>query len=81
MIPALFLVSYPEIARLVDAKPVILPMHIFENFLFDVKLLESELSEKSKLLILCSPSNPIGSVYARKLLEEIAQIVERHPGF
>ncbi|CAL5326817.1 unnamed protein product [Camellia sinensis] len=33
----------------------------------------------SRLLILCSPSNPTGSVYPRKLLEEIAQIVERHP--
>ncbi|KAL6960107.1 Transaminase [Sarracenia purpurea var. burkii] len=66
-------------ARLADAKPVILPTHISENFLLDPKLLESELNEKSRLLIICSPSNPTGSVYPRKLLEEIAQIVGRHP--
>uniref|UniRef100_A0A5B6ZZV5 Bifunctional aspartate aminotransferase and glutamate/aspartate-prephenate aminotransferase n=1 Tax=Davidia involucrata TaxID=16924 RepID=A0A5B6ZZV5_DAVIN len=79
IIPAPFWVSYPEMARLADATPVILSTHISENFLLDPKLLESKLSEKSRLLILCSPSNPTGSVYPRKLLEEIAQIVARHP--
>ncbi|KAJ9670794.1 hypothetical protein PVL29_026994 [Vitis rotundifolia] len=79
IIPAPFWVSYPEMARLADATPVILPTLISENFLLDPKLLESKLTEKSRLLILCSPSNPTGSVYSRKLLEEIAQIVARHP--
>ncbi|KAL6338765.1 hypothetical protein AAG906_023915 [Vitis piasezkii] len=65
-------------ARLADATPVILPTLIFENFLLDPKLLESKLTEKSRLLILCSPSNPTGSVYSKKLLEEIAQIVAKH---
>lgn len=66
-------------ARLADATPVILPTRISENFLLDPKVLESKLTEKSRLLILCSPSNPTGSVYPRKLLEDIAQIVARHP--
>lgn len=66
-------------ARIADATPVILPTNISENFLLDLKLLESKLSEKSRLLILCSPSNPTGSVYPKKLLEEIAQVVARHP--
>ncbi|CAA2949348.1 bifunctional aspartate aminotransferase and glutamate/aspartate-prephenate aminotransferase isoform X1 [Olea europaea var. sylvestris] len=79
IIPAPFWVSYPEMARLADATPLILPTHISENFLLDPKLLESKLSEKSRLLILCSPSNPTGSVYPRKLLEEIAHVVARHP--
>ncbi|KAL2531431.1 Bifunctional aspartate aminotransferase and glutamate/aspartate-prephenate aminotransferase [Abeliophyllum distichum] len=79
LIPAPYWVSYPEMARLADANPVILKTHISEDFLIDPKLLESKLSEKSRLLILCSPSNPTGSVYPRKLLEEIAQIVARHP--
>ncbi|KAK6135021.1 hypothetical protein DH2020_031248 [Rehmannia glutinosa] len=79
LIPAPFWVSYPEMARLADATPVILPTPISENFLLDPKLLESKLSEKSRLLILCSPSNPTGSVYPRKLLEQIAKIVARHP--
>ncbi|KAL3818900.1 hypothetical protein ACJIZ3_004805 [Penstemon smallii] len=68
LIPAPFWVSYPEMARLADANPVILPTNISENFLLDPKLLESKLSEKSRLLILCSPSNPTGSVYPHELL-------------
>lgn len=79
LIPAPFWVSYPEMARLADATPVILPTHISEDFLLDPKLLESKLSEKSRLLILCTPSNPTGSVYPRKLLEQIAQVVAKHP--
>lgn len=79
IIPAPYWVSYPEMARLADATPVILQTHISQNFLLDPKDLESKLTEKSRLLILCSPSNPTGSVYPRKLLEEIAEIVARHP--
>ncbi|KAK4485953.1 hypothetical protein RD792_008605 [Penstemon davidsonii] len=79
LIPAPFWVSYPEMARLADANPVILPTNISENFLLDPKLLESKLSEKSRLLILCSPSNPTGSVYPHELLEQIAEVVARHP--
>lgn len=79
LVPAPFWVSYPEMARLADATPVILPTSLSSNFLLDPKLLESKLSEKSRLLILCSPSNPTGSVYPRQLLEEIAKIVAKHP--
>ncbi|XP_058179519.1 bifunctional aspartate aminotransferase and glutamate/aspartate-prephenate aminotransferase-like isoform X2 [Rhododendron vialii] len=79
IIPGPFYVSYPEMARLADAKPVILPTHISEDFLLDPKLLESKLSDKSRLLIICNPSNPTGSVYPRKLLEQIAQVVAKHP--
>lgn len=66
-------------ARLADATPVILPTRISENFLLDPKLLESKITEKSRLLILCSPSNPTGSVYPKKLLERFAEIVAKHP--
>ena len=79
IIPAPFWVSYPEMARLADAIPVILPTHISENFLLDPKVLESKLTEKSRLLILCSPSNPTGSVYPKRLLEEIAQVISKYP--
>ena len=66
-------------ARLADATPVILPTHIDYNFLLNPKLLESKITEKSRLLILCSPSNPTGSVYPKELLEKIAGIVAKHP--
>ncbi|RWR90738.1 bifunctional aspartate aminotransferase and glutamate/aspartate-prephenate aminotransferase [Cinnamomum micranthum f. kanehirae] len=74
-----FWVSYPEMARLADATPVILPTLISDDFLLNPKVLASKLNEKSRLLILCSPSNPTGSVYPKKLLEEIADIVAKHP--
>ncbi|XP_023551101.1 bifunctional aspartate aminotransferase and glutamate/aspartate-prephenate aminotransferase isoform X2 [Cucurbita pepo subsp. pepo] len=79
IIPAPFWVSYPEMARLADATPVILPTSIEANFLLDPKLLEAKITEKSRLLILCSPSNPTGSVYPKELLEKIAEIVAKHP--
>ncbi|XP_022136875.1 bifunctional aspartate aminotransferase and glutamate/aspartate-prephenate aminotransferase [Momordica charantia] len=79
VIPAPFWVSYPEMARLADATPVILPTRIEDNFLLDPKLLEAKITEKSRLLILCSPSNPTGSVYPKELLEKIAEIVAKHP--
>uniref|UniRef100_A0A6N2MQ51 Aminotransferase class I/classII large domain-containing protein n=1 Tax=Salix viminalis TaxID=40686 RepID=A0A6N2MQ51_SALVM len=79
MSTAPFWASYPEMARLADATPVILPTPISENFLLDSKQLESKLNEKSRLLILCCPSNPAGSVYPKKLLEEIAKTVAKHP--
>lgn len=66
-------------ARLADATPVILPTKIEDDFLLDPKVLEAQLTEKSRLMILCSPSNPTGSVYPKELLEQIAQIVARHP--
>lgn len=79
IIPAPYWVSYTEQARLADATPVIIPTKISDNFLLDPKDLESKLTEKSRLLILCSPSNPTGSVYPKNLLEEIARIVAKHP--
>ncbi|CBI19119.3 hypothetical protein VitviT2T_027172 [Vitis vinifera] len=79
IIPGPFYVSYPEMARLADATPVILPTLISNNFRLDPEVLKSTISEKSRVLILCSPSNPTGSVYPKKLLEEIADIVAKHP--
>ncbi|PKA62517.1 Bifunctional aspartate aminotransferase and glutamate/aspartate-prephenate aminotransferase [Apostasia shenzhenica] len=79
IIPAPFWVSYPEMARLADATPVIISTDISDNFLLKPEVLSSKINEKSRLLILCTPSNPTGSVYPKELLEEIADIVRKHP--
>ncbi|KAI3903130.1 hypothetical protein MKX01_027933 [Papaver californicum] len=79
IIPAPFWVSYPEMARLADAEPVIVPTLISDDFLVNPELLKAKITEKSRVLILCSLSNPTGSVFPRKLLEEIAEIVAKHP--
>uniref|UniRef100_A0A0C9RX98 TSA: Wollemia nobilis Ref_Wollemi_Transcript_6788_1949 transcribed RNA sequence n=1 Tax=Wollemia nobilis TaxID=56998 RepID=A0A0C9RX98_9CONI len=79
IIPAPFWVSYPEMARLADANPVVVPTALSDDFLLKPEVLSKLLNERSRLLILCSPSNPTGSVYPREVLEEIAKIVAKHP--
>ncbi|XP_078441220.1 aspartate aminotransferase [Wolffia australiana] len=78
-IPAPYWVSYPEMARLADATPVIISTRIEDDFLLRPEDLEASLTEKSRLLILCSPSNPTGSVYPKELLQQIAEVVKRFP--
>lgn len=71
--------SYPEIVRLADAVPVILPTNIADNFLLKIEDLASAINEKTRLLFICSPSNPTGSVYPKELLEKIADLVRNYP--
>jgi len=66
-------------ARLAGATPVILPTSISDNYLLRPESLASVINENSRILILCSPSNPTGSVYPKELLEEIAAIVRKYP--
>eukprot|EP00249_Psilotum_nudum_P013913 c24582_g1_i1 orf=373-1866(+) len=79
IIPAPFYASYPEMVCLADATPVIVPTSMSDDFLMTPKALEAVVNDKSRLLILCSPSNPTGSVYPRERLEDIAKIVAKHP--
>lgn len=65
LIPAPFWVSYPEMAKLAGAKPVIIDCPADSNFLLTPAALQANLGPASRLLILCSPSNPTGSVYSR----------------
>ncbi|KAL3149289.1 Aspartate aminotransferase, cytoplasmic isozyme 1, variant 2 [Trebouxia sp. C0010 RCD-2024] len=79
LVPAPFWVSYPEMVKLAGAKPVIVNCPAEDNFLLTPAALQASLGPASRLLILCSPSNPTGSVYSRHDLEAIAQIVAGHP--
>ena len=79
VIPAPFWVSYPEMARMAGATPVIVRSTAAEGFLMSAEALEKALTPKSRLLILCTPSNPSGAVYPRRHLEEIAAVVSKHP--
>jgi aspartate aminotransferase len=75
LIPAPFWVSYPEIAKLVDAKPVIIKTKEENHFKMTVPQLKRVITKKSKVLILNSPCNPTGAVYSRNELEELAAVV------
>lgn len=79
IVPAPFWVSYPEMVRLAGATPIIVPTALSDDFLLRPEKLESMLTKSTRLLFLCSPSNPTGSVYPRETLEKIAKIVAKHP--
>ena len=78
IIPAPYWVSYPDMTLLAGGKPVIISCTQETDFKLTAKELEQVITKKSKWLILNSPSNPTGSCYSRKELEEIAEVVRKH---
>ncbi len=77
IIPAPYWVSYPEMVKLVDAKPIIINTTEKNDFKMTPAQLRRAITKKTKALILCSPSNPTGSVYAREEIEELARILHK----
>ena len=80
IIPAPYWVSYPQMAKLAGATPVIVNAGFEQNFKMTPEQLEAAITPKTRLLILCSPSNPTGSVYSREELRALAEVVKRHEG-
>ena len=78
IIPAPYWVSYPDMTLLAGGKPVIISCTQETDFKLTAKELGQVITKKSKWLILNSPSNPTGSCYSRKELEEIADVVRKH---
>ncbi len=78
LIPAPYWVSYPDIVRLADGEPVIVPTQESDNFKLQAEVLEGAISEKTKVLILNSPSNPTGSAYTREDLEKLAPVILKY---
>ena len=78
IIPAPYWVSYPQMALLAGGKPVIVEAGFDQNFKMTPQQLEAAITPKTRLLILCSPSNPTGSVYSKKELEGLAQVILKH---
>ena len=74
-------VSYPEMVKLADAKPVIIPASIDEKFKPDIPALRRAINANTKALILNSPNNPSGVVYAQHELEEIGEICRENSIF
>ena len=78
VIPAPYWVSYPQMVKLAGGTPVIVPAGIGQDFKITAAQLEAAVTPKTKLVILCSPSNPTGSVYSEEELEELAKVVLAH---
>ena len=79
IIPAPFWVSYPEMVKLAEGKPVIVPAGIEQDFKITPAQLEAAITPKTKALILCSPSNPTGSVYGAEELAGLAEVLKKYP--
>lgn len=78
VIPAPYWVSYPQMVKLAGGTPVIVPAGIGQDFKITAAQLEAAVTPKTKLIILCSPSNPTGSVYSEEELGELGKVVLAH---
>lgn len=78
IIPTPYWVTYPEAIKIADGTPVILATSSANDFKVTAQQLEEAITDKTKALILCSPSNPTGSVYTEEELKEIAEVVLKH---
>ena len=79
IIPAPFWVSYPDIVLLAEGKPVIVQCPENQNFKITADQLEKNITDKTKWLMLNSPSNPTGSLYSKQELKELAEVLLMHP--
>lgn len=79
IIPAPYWVSYPDMARLAGAAPVIIRTDIASRFKITAEQLRGAINERSRLLILNSPSNPTGAVYSRVELEALGSVLVDYP--
>ena len=78
IIPAPYWVSYPQMVKLAGGEPVIVEAGFEQNFKMTAEQLEAAITPKTRMLILCSPSNPTGSVYNKEELRSLAEVILRH---
>jgi len=78
IIPAPYWVSYPQMVLLAEGTPVFVEAKIEANFKITPEQLEAAITPKTRALILCSPSNPTGSVYSKKELEALKNVLLKH---
>ena len=78
IIPAPYWVSYPQMVKLAGGIPVIVPAGFEQDFKMTPEQLEAAITPNTRMLILCSPSNPTGSVYTAEELEALATVILKH---
>lgn len=78
IIPAPYWVSYPQMVKLAGGTPIYVNAGFEQNFKMTPEQLEAAITPKTKLLILCSPSNPTGSVYSKAELKALAEVIKQH---
>lgn len=80
VIPVPAWVSYVEMVKLAEGTPVLVPAGVDQNFKVTPEQLEAAISPATKMVLICSPSNPTGAVYTRSEMEGIVEVLRRHPG-
>ena len=78
IIPAPYWVSYPQMVKLAGGNPVFVRAGFEQDFKMTPQQLEEAITSKTKMLILCSPSNPTGSVYSKEELQGLAEVILKH---
>lgn len=78
IIPAPYWVSYPQMVKLAGGTPVIVRGGFEQDFKITPEQLEAAITPKTRMLVLCSPSNPTGSVYTQEELNALAEVVLKH---
>jgi len=79
IIPTPAWVSYVQMVNLAGGKSVLLPSSMDKNFKVSAAELEAAITDKTRLIVICSPSNPSGAIYNREELKAIAEMLARHP--
>lgn len=78
IVPAPYWVSYPQMVLMADGTPVFVEATIEQDFKITPEQLEKAITPRTRALILCSPSNPTGSVYSREELEALKNVLLKH---
>lgn len=78
IVPNPYWVSYPELIRLADGKPVFVEGDEASSYKFNKEILEKAVTEKTKAIILNSPNNPTGTIYTKEELIEIAEFAKKY---
>lgn len=78
IIPSPFWVSYPEMVKLSDGVPVFVQTYEEDNFVARPEEIEKVVTDKTKIIIINTPSNPCGGIYHKETLEKIAEIAKKH---
>lgn len=78
IIPAPYWVSYPQMVKLAGGNPIIVNTGFAQEFKISPEQLEAAITPKTKVITLCSPSNPTGSVYSQSELEGLAHVILKH---
>lgn len=79
IIPTPAWVSYVEMVKLAEGKNVLVPATVEQDFKITPAQLEAAITPKTKMVMLCSPSNPTGSVYSREELKGLADVLAKYP--